>query len=732
MKLVCMYDGYKKLPHIFSHIDVKLIPASPTEDFIFEEKFADYAFLVDIHSTPIFCEQMSCNAHKRGDGDCTYNEDSPSLFISHDTTFSQCEPACWLFGDDVVRTDMTKPDSLFVMWNGETCLFGNQAIFTYFTDPISRSKARWKAHVNTLPTGFDISLKNNKLYAKLNDEYCSEFNLYISDDGKKCEKSWWQSMMDYLPFGTTMASLIQSAIQNNWDLTPKEYDKDPDPSAVHPARLDRDAWLKRIDEKFKPVSPAVRLSDVGFTQDMLHQSTRKAFYYHNKEGRVLRVFNLYNAVSARDDRVEERESFFKLRESPQDVAMIPNRNISRAYLTRVKRIKLEWMKRNKTKNVRGSDLVWDLRKSLRDGLDGYQDEDDFVVAEAQDYVDQIKDICVHIFAEFPDILLKICSDWEGMAEMASQTAILYSLKAIKSVLLKLVEGTLAKCIEEIFMRISSRIFVHALGSLISVAVTRITSSIVGKLMILAAKLAIAMIDWIEWIQVIVMIIDIVYMLLDPFGMNNYMGQDDLDNTTDAFYEGLEEKGYANYGIDPLLYYNIIISQATEFGIKNYFTEESKKSDDAKQRRAKLRAASDNLIVYDEDENLFILSIAGAYYSTRTANSAGHPFNWELDVMDFSQTEVGTTIYQSLLSNADAVARFDNYNYMQVAVLISLVVVMLVVIVMSFTGLTILSVVAVLGVCTFTFLKFTVDPDAQMIAYQSSKQMMGASTDWHSV
>jgi hypothetical protein len=712
LKLVFLYEGYALFPHIFSWSSLKIRPADPVKDFIFEQGASDVAYVVEVEATQSFCEQISCNNHVRGeDRDCIFGQDSPSAFISYDQTMSQCEPACWTFGDSIVRTDKTKADSLFVMWDEttNTCNYGNQPLFMYFTDPISRSKARWERHVNTLPTGFRVEMRDQKLYAKMDDVYCKEFNLYLGDDNE-CKQEWYDIFAQFFPFSTTLVSLAESAARNNFETEPKEYDVPPDPSQISAARLDAEVWKSTIDTSYTTIRPDVLLSELGFSEEMLMPHTRAAFYYHNKERSILRIFNMVNQPSS-----PQHEYIRKSFNSPK---MLKSTSpLQRSIIKSPNRLKLtNQLKLSKVKQfLRATSRTTfheDYNHLKRDLVapEVYSDQSD-----GQSDIEHVLDMASNFLANLPALFGQICQDWLGLTEMASQFLILKMLQKIKTWLLKIIERGLTNVITTLFEKISSRIFSATFENLISLAVSRIISSCVGKMMILAAKMAVATIDFIEWVQVIIAIVDIVYMLFDPFGMYNNIGQKDLDLITHNYHEGLAVYGMTKPEIDPTLYYNLLINMANDFGISDTF-KSAIKSDGIERPFS-----------YEGDENIFVIYASAFYLTSRTANSAGKLFNWDADTKTYGGSAVPTTIYQSMIRNVDAILQFHFYNYKQLAITLLF---MTGLVLFIFSGF--LMMVNVFAMCTILFaiyIKFSTSQDFTKIATSTLQSIFPATNSY---
>lgn len=714
LKLVFLYEGYALFPQIFSWSSLKIRPADPIKDFIFEQGASDTAYMVEVEATQAFCEQISCNNHVLGeDRDCTYGQDEPSAFIAYDQTMSQCEPACWAFGDRIVRTDKTKADSLFVMWDEDTktCNYGNQPLFMYFTDPISRSKARWERHVNTLPTGFRVVMKNQKLYAKMDDVYCKEFNLYLGDDGE-CKQEWYDIFAQFLPFSTTLISLAESAARNNFETEPKKYNVEPDLNQISAARLDVEVWKSTIDATYTTIRPDVLLSELGFTTEMLLPNTRAAFYYHNKERSILRVFNLVNQPSLISQHEYIRKSFTspKMVKSTSPLQRSIIRCPNRLKLTNERKLsKVKQFLQATSKSTFHKDYQH-LKRDLV-APDVYTDASD----DGQSDIDHVLDMASNFLANLPTLIGQICADWLGLTEMASQFLILKMLQKIKTWLLKIIEHGLTSVITSLFEKISSRIFSATFENLISLAVSRIVSSCVGKMMILAAKMAVAAIDFLEWIQVIIAIVDIIYMLFDPFGMYNNIGQKDLDLVTNNYYEGLKVYGMTKPEIDPTLYYNLLVNMANDFGISDSFKS-------AIQSDGVPRPFS-----YEGDENVFVIYASAFYLTSRTANSAGKLFNWDADTKTYSGNTVPTTIYQSMIRNLDAILQFHFYNYKQLAITLLFIATLILFILSGF-----LMIVNIFAMCTILFaiyIKFSTSQDFTKIATSTLQSVFPATNSY---
>lgn len=777
--------SYEEFPQVFSWEDVIITPAT-REDYNYSESFEDVAIIVDRQSTQKFCEQMSCNSHIRGGDDCSYNYDKPSAFISYDSTYSQCEPACFLLGDTIDRPDPSKVDTLYTVWSEDEkkCFYGNLPLFMWLTDPQVRSKARWERHVNTLRTGFKATFDGEgKISGKLNEYYCSEFNLILSDNGKECKQRTWEIIASFLPIGSTIISLIESAIRNNWNVEPKPYGVNPDLSVIPETKLNAELWKKHVDDKYVTISPIVRLSELGFDRNMRSLASRGAFYWHNKENSIIRKFTLQKTMNQiKRQRLCENLTF-KSNPYKQTIRMRSQRQyLSRENLEKFRKNRIANLKsiiiQNRYKNVNVSVTKREIRECLEndriqfdafinentfnyttkptktpykddnaddstDDDDNNQDDDDHknAIQKLIDMIGQLKDGLIDIIENLPEMLLDLFTSWENLAGLA--TSMLYGdlEKMLRSICTKVLDGTLTRFFVQMIDKTSVRILEYSLEHVISVVAVKMASLMVAKLMVLTVKLVVATFDVLEWLDGLIMILDIVWSILDPFGFNKSMGQESIDEVCNIYNDGLKEMGFDNFEITPFLLESMIIQARSKFSGDDYDDQTSKaaQSDvqyntkrfnqlkkcqmlNLKHRQLRDSESSVNL-TFDPDDNVFTLLLCSTYLYSRQTNSLGEAYNWDADAIDkFDYDPPGNTIYNSLISNVNIREYFDTFNYRQTALIVLFIIFILFSVITNLN--TLFAIILFILGNLIIFIKYNTNLDMNLFISSTVKNSIG--------
>jgi hypothetical protein len=702
-----MFKFYKKYPHLASHSEIIISPAT-LDDYLFEEQFEQFAIIVTVKSTKDFCDQIQCNNHIAYAEDCAPT-DEPSVFTSHSQTWGQCQPACFMYGDIERKPGQT--DSFFVNWDGNKCVYGAQELFTYFTDPRVRSDKKWTAHLNTIPDGFDIEFRNSRMYAKLNAEYCDEFDLNFN--GTNCQAKWWQEFLSFTFIGSTIPTLIESACKQNFDTKPKRKPfVDPNLNSIPVGQLSKDNWLENIDSNYQNVQPNIKLEDLGFNSIMRTHPKRGQFYWSNKGG--LQENFLFYQTPNKTPTIKNYETYFHLRDNNLFSSVERKKIFNREtvdYTTRYNYLMRQIHNTISDKNT-SIDFKIKMNRQLlqQDQTKEGTDDDNW-----QNFLNKFDAFFINLADMIPGLLQSLLNDWRtyvGIGYSVIEESLINLLKKLSTDVL---EGTLGHVISTGIGDLSERMLSTVIKDVISREISIMIASYVGKIAIMAAKLGLALVDIINILQIITIIFDIAFSFWDPFGLNNKLSADALNSMSDAYYEALKLYGMSDVEITPPMMFQLLMKNDEDKTNNNLNDERIKKPNRFstiyknknliyKNKKNNQKSFEFTLDYYDLDI-LFSFEISSLYLATRTANSVGELFNWEEDELVVDEIPK-TTIYQSMISNYEVKKLYNSFNFSQCFIVIIYIIIIFLGIILCAVNLKIIWAILITLVGLLINIKFT--------------------------
>lgn len=265
-----LYDTH---PQIASHALIKIRPAIQDIDYRFAEEFRDFAIVVEVTFKEIGCKMCRCNPKYPRSQTCnTYDE--LKIFKSGNATVSACEPICYHINSNMFGS-LEHAETPFMNWNYSTksCLFQSLQFNTWGIDDSTRDET-FRSYVTNIGTGFDPKVYTDENgYTvdsfTINKFYCDELGMNFSNG--QCVQTKAHTFFEYVVsdtlyrFGDILKNIIVSA-KTPFNVGSPDVGT-PDKESIPNYLKSVEKWQNNIDFKFKRVSPFVKLSELGFTED---------------------------------------------------------------------------------------------------------------------------------------------------------------------------------------------------------------------------------------------------------------------------------------------------------------------------------------------------------------------------------------------------------------------------------------------------------------------------------